>query len=172
MDEIINMLWFVLFVVIFLLFRGVGHKSCAIVERKCARCGSIFDLQVHHKIPLSLGGKDIAENREILCRTCHEMHHGYKFGDTYEKRDALSVKNRSKKTDILNKAIEAGSDVYIVYSVNTVLYKEKTTRVIHPICLFEQNRRIYVKAFCYLKNAERTFRVSRIQSISLVKIKI
>lgn len=172
MDEIINMLWLFLFVVVFFLFRGVSQKSRTILERKCARCESIVELQVHHKIPLSLGGKDIAENREILCRACHEIHHGYKFRDTYEKRNALTVKNRSKKTDILNKAIESGSDVYIIYSVNTIFYKDKTTRIIHPIRLFEQNRKIYVKAFCYLKNAERTFRVCRIKSIYLVKKKI
>lgn len=162
------MLWFVLLAIAF-LFLIRRDKPGIVFARKCARCGSIVELQVHHKIPLSLGGKDVDGNREVLCRECHEKHHGYKFKDTYEKRNVLAVKNRSNKTNILNIAIEKGLNVHIVYNVNIAIYKEKTSRVIHPICIFEKNRKIYVKAFCYLKGAERTFRISRIQSINIIK---
>jgi 5-methylcytosine-specific restriction endonuclease McrA len=35
------------------------------------RCGSREDLVAHHKIPRRLGGIDLLENLEPVCRSCH-----------------------------------------------------------------------------------------------------
>ena len=42
---------------------------------KCCNCGSEEDLQYHHIIPLSLGGKDINSNMCCLCYKCHQLIH-------------------------------------------------------------------------------------------------
>ena len=43
--------------------------------------------------------------------------------------------------------------------------KEKSLRIILPLRLFHKNRMLYLKTFCYLRNEERTFRVSIISKI-------
>ena len=43
---------------------------------KCGECKTTDDLTVNHKIPLSQGGSNEAENLEILCRRCHSKFHG------------------------------------------------------------------------------------------------
>lgn len=46
---------------------------------KCERCGRSFRqgwlLEWHHKIPQSLGGKDVEENAILLCIGCHMNAH-------------------------------------------------------------------------------------------------
>lgn len=37
----------------------------------CVHCGSREDLVAHHKIPRRLGGLDVLENLEPVCRSCH-----------------------------------------------------------------------------------------------------
>jgi 5-methylcytosine-specific restriction endonuclease McrA len=37
----------------------------------CVRCGSREDLVAHHKVPRRLGGLDLLENLEPVCRGCH-----------------------------------------------------------------------------------------------------
>lgn len=38
---------------------------------KCVRCGSRDDLVAHHKVPRRMGGLDVIENLEPVCRSCH-----------------------------------------------------------------------------------------------------
>jgi 5-methylcytosine-specific restriction endonuclease McrA len=43
---------------------------------KCAECPSQEELQIHHKVPLAMGGTNEADNLEILCKQCHLKRHG------------------------------------------------------------------------------------------------
>lgn len=46
----------------------------AVFERdggKCAQCGSNFDLQYDHVLPVALGGATTAENLQLLCGNCN-----------------------------------------------------------------------------------------------------
>jgi len=46
----------------------------AVFERdggKCTECGSTFDLQYDHVIPVALGGASTAENLQLLCADCN-----------------------------------------------------------------------------------------------------
>lgn len=53
------------------------RRAAAIAAQgfKCQRCGRRRDLQVHHKTYKNLG-KERDEDLEVLCRDCHEIHHG------------------------------------------------------------------------------------------------
>jgi len=39
--------------------------------KQCKVCGSDKQLQVHHIIPVSLGGKNNIENLMVVCNNCH-----------------------------------------------------------------------------------------------------
>ena len=39
---------------------------------KCVQCGSAFDLQYDHILPLSLGGATTVENLQLLCADCNQ----------------------------------------------------------------------------------------------------
>jgi len=42
---------------------------------RCQRCGSLFDLQVHHIIPRGQLGGDLEYNLLTLCAKCHGIAH-------------------------------------------------------------------------------------------------
>lgn len=42
----------------------------------CINCHSSNDIEWHHVVPLSLGGKDIDTNIVPLCENCHRLVHG------------------------------------------------------------------------------------------------
>src|SRR2546427_4332097 len=46
------------------------------LNRHCKNCGSVEGLSVDHTIPLSEGGLDQDENRQLLCRNCAIAKHG------------------------------------------------------------------------------------------------
>lgn len=44
---------------------------------QCCNCGSTEELEYHHIVPISLGGKDINSNMACLCYPCHQkIHYG------------------------------------------------------------------------------------------------
>jgi len=43
---------------------------------RCQKCGSLKDLQIHHKVHRSQQGSDSLENLVTLCAYCHMAEHG------------------------------------------------------------------------------------------------
>lgn len=50
---------------------------------ECALCGDPRNLQLHHIVPRSRGGKNHRANLITLCSTCHALAHGIRLYDTY-----------------------------------------------------------------------------------------
>jgi hypothetical protein len=46
---------------------------------RCQKCGSLEDLQVHHRIKRSQQGDDALANLVTLCAYCHMAEHGQPF---------------------------------------------------------------------------------------------
>ena len=44
--------------------------------KKCCNCNK-EGTELHHIVPLSLGGKDIDTNKVLLCSQCHSLIHGF-----------------------------------------------------------------------------------------------
>lgn len=38
---------------------------------KCAKCGSVNDLEIDHIVSVKKGGRTVRENLQVLCRTCN-----------------------------------------------------------------------------------------------------
>ena len=48
----------------------------AIYNHACAGCGSPLDLEIDHVIPVSKGGPDTRENKQVLCHHCNNAKNG------------------------------------------------------------------------------------------------
>jgi 5-methylcytosine-specific restriction endonuclease McrA len=70
---------------------------------RCRKCGSLENLQVHHKIRRSQQGNDSVENLVTLCAYCHMEEHGQL---SYEAK-AMNAIDRAK--DRKGHRTEAGS---------------------------------------------------------------
>lgn len=46
------------------------------MPKYCANCGATEDLNIHHVIPIALGGKTVISNLVVLCTECHKKIHG------------------------------------------------------------------------------------------------
>ena len=57
----------------------------------CQKCGSLENLQIHHKIKRSQQGDDALENLVTLCAYCHMAEHVQHF---YEPKAMVPIKKR------------------------------------------------------------------------------
>jgi hypothetical protein len=136
--------------------RAFGHYG-----RECAECGTDEDLQVHHKTPKAYGGTNKLDNLIVLCETCHQEKHGYKFDYTGPATGTKKTKN--KKVELLQKAIKNHQTVELTY---VDFSHNRTKRTITPKEIYVDKGRIYVGAHCHLRGAHRHFRISRIRKIN------
>jgi 5-methylcytosine-specific restriction endonuclease McrA len=63
---------------------------------RCQKCGSLENLQVHHKIKRSQQGDDALENLVTLCAYCHTADHGQLFYSEPAVRICSKPKLRGK----------------------------------------------------------------------------
>jgi hypothetical protein len=128
------------------------------------------NLTVHHIIPKSLGGKNNLSNLTTLCFECHKKVHNDYFADIKRGGEMSNYGNSvqfSKKVNLLTDAIENHKDVLMDY---VDFNKKVSHRLIKPNSIFygDHNLKIYVSAFCHMRNALRTFRISRINNLIIV----
>lgn len=65
-------------------------------DKKCLNCGSEEKLEVHHKIPRSLGGFNSPGNLITLCKICHKKE-TISFNKSYLGRDLFTTVERKLK---------------------------------------------------------------------------
>lgn len=126
---------------------------------KCVKCGFSKNLTVDHITPRHAGGTDELNNLRTLCALCHEEVHNRKIfrEDEVFSSEQKQYKPNSKVIKI-NSAIGSNNSLSIEYTDE----KGKTThREIKPLRIFEEHGILYVRSYCTLRNAERTFRLSR-----------
>jgi 5-methylcytosine-specific restriction endonuclease McrA len=71
----------------------------AVLERdgwRCQKCGTLENLQVHHKIKRSQLGNDSLDNLVTLCVYCHLAEHGQLFYTVPAARVCSQPKLRKK----------------------------------------------------------------------------
>lgn len=148
--------------------RGFGHdtilKIILIEERGayCEECGEDGPLHVHHIIPISKGGSNEIKNLKLLCYKCHLSQHHHNF----EKTGSNLRRKVPDKYEKIGKAFHEKKKLQIKYQANN---GEITTRIISPKEIVEKKGIYYIEAFCYLRNEERIFRISRIKNVKIME---
>jgi 5-methylcytosine-specific restriction endonuclease McrA len=61
------------------IYRRLMKRVLERDEWRCQKCGSLENLQVHHKIKRSQLGNDSVDNLVTLCAYCHMGEHGQLF---------------------------------------------------------------------------------------------
>ena len=132
---------------------------------KCVRCGANQNLTVDHVKELSIGGKNELANLRTLCKDCHEEKHlqhflerGFDADDSYGEDYRLS-----KKIHAVDSVLKGRGSLPIKYKDK---YDVRSYRIIHPKEVYKLGHRIYIRAYCELDKADRTFRVSRLELTS------
>lgn len=133
--------------------------------RVCSSCWVTSNLDVHHILPRNMGGKDILSNLRILCRSCHERVHKFVIGDNDGNDNPRDISPKIKK---IQQALSEGNLLYITYDKKQDVVNRITKREIKPINLYYREARQYLEAFCYLRNAKRCFRISKITKIEII----
>ena len=132
----------------------------------CEMCGQTdVPLQVDHIVPISKGGLNEISNMQLLCYECHMKKHNYYF-------DELGSSNRKvpKKYELLNWAYRTNSKIEIKYKKYDGIISKRIVRPITGVYYkkYGEKGAYYITAFCYLRNENREFRVSRIEYIKKI----
>lgn len=138
-------------------------KKSLIEERGsyCESCGEEVELQVDHIIPISQGGTNNVENLQLLCYECHQKKHNYEFSEIGTNNQKAIGKYKK-----LRDAINQKQKLKIKYEAYN---GEVTERVISPLNIILKDNKNYLEAYCYLRNENREFKISRIKKITLAK---
>ena len=147
---------------------GYSHSA-----RICDECGSTLDVHRHHITPIQNGGSESESNIIILCEECQEEEHNYEFEYNHWN---TGIRSAIPKYQLIKNAVDTKGRLSITYLTEGRKSK-KAKRQIDPIRLFRDDYsfdgggggyRMYLRAFCHLRRAMRTFRVGRIKSINSV----
>jgi hypothetical protein len=69
---------------------ALNHYGC-----KCMRCGE-WGNDVHHKTYERVGGDELMEDFEIMCRECHEAHHrAERYGGKRKSKERRGIHRRA-----------------------------------------------------------------------------
>jgi 5-methylcytosine-specific restriction endonuclease McrA len=74
-----------------------GRLMKKVLERdgwRCRKCGSLKDLQVHHKVRRSQQGNDSLNNLVTLCAYCHMAEHGQLYFETKARASLPGTSHR------------------------------------------------------------------------------
>ena len=78
------------------IYRRLMKRVLERDEWRCQKCGSLENLQVHHKIKRSQLGNESLDNLVTLCASCHLGEHGQLFYSVPAVRVCSKPKPRRK----------------------------------------------------------------------------
>jgi predicted DNA-binding transcriptional regulator YafY len=118
---------------------------------------------------VSLGGSDDPENLILLCKKCHENEHGFAFESIDKIDDNKKRTITNKKVLLIKEAITNEWKIHFQYkrTIENGEY-EITDRDVRPIELYRR-KYVYLRAFCFLRNEERNFRIANMTEIKIIK---
>ena len=127
---------------------------------RCEKCGKTgVPLTVHHIKPLTKGGSNAFDNLQALCEQCHTQAHGGR--DLTQNFDSTSDYIRQT----IYQALSEHKNLYISY----VDYNgRRTERTIKPQRVINRQNKHILEAYCYLRKANREFRLEHIQKARIV----
>lgn len=128
----------------------------------CKSCGRKDNLTVDHIVQLAHGGTNNLENLQTLCKYCHEKKDNRKiFNRSFNHDNNYGLHSiADPKISAIENSIKTGSKMKIAY---TDIKQTTTYREISPTHFTKERGIAYLVAFCHLRNASRTFRISRIK---------
>lgn len=138
-----------------------GNLSCS----KCTKRNQ--QLHVHHIIPLSRGGSNRYDNLEVLCESCHSKEHG---GKTFSYKLTNEDNSFSVRLKLIEQAIREKKTISFLYAKygETPTNRRASPRSINN---YEHERKhgstLCVEGFCYLRNEDRTFAISRMSKVKI-----
>lgn len=157
-------------------WRDIRIKVASISKYKCNDCSRHTKFEngnAHHLTQLKYGGTNEIKNLLWLCISCHEKRHNHKMSkkkDDFRFSNGVEVKQRKPKTIMqkIDLCLSSGKILEIKYE-NIRL--EKSTRKI-KILRIETNssseKSKLIRAFCYKRKENRTFKVGRIISAKII----
>ena len=78
------------------MYRRVMKRVLERDDWRCQKCGSLENLQVHHRIKRSQQGSDALGNLVTLCARCHMEEHGQLYYSVLAARACSKPKPRRK----------------------------------------------------------------------------
>lgn len=162
-------------------WQQIRSKVISKSKQKCQGCRRRTSEggQVHHKIPLSMGGTNEIGNLVYLCVNCHQKRHSHKFSykqaGSYDKT-ASQIKKKKQYKDLnikerLDLAQSRNSKIWIQYVDENGEITDRWVRVINRFKEKKVPRREYVEVHCYMRDDKRTFRLDRIKRASQRELK-
>lgn len=119
-------------------------------------------LHVHHRQPIAEGGSHAISNLRALCERCHEKTHGgrvFTYEDTAEKLGGFA-----EKLMLINQAIGGDQLVNFRYTRDDGV---RSVRCIRPCEIKRVGSAVCVVGFCYLRQTNRTFAISRMRKLEI-----
>lgn len=138
--------------------RVIRRAECA-----CEDCGEQDEpLEVHHLRPIKEGGNHSLDNLTCLCRTCHMLYHNE---NVFERNQEGGRRSYYKyKIDLINQALNEKKDISFSYFSQK---EEWTRRVASPIGWETRHGYQHIRAYCYLREEDRSFNVRRISRLRI-----
>jgi 5-methylcytosine-specific restriction endonuclease McrA len=75
------------------IYKRLMKKVLERDQWKCQKCGSLENLQLHHRIKRSKQGNDALENLVTLCAYCHMAEHGQLY---FEPQATTTIEKPAK----------------------------------------------------------------------------
>ena len=152
-------------------------KTVASMHRyRCKDCLKNTELgngHAHHLVQLKFGGTNEISNLLWLCKKCHQKRHPHNINSKKEIpkiNNGFEVRQRKPRTLMqkIDLCLSSGKLLKINYE-NIKL--EKSTRNIRIISIINDKssgKEKWIKAFCYKRSENRTFKLDRIISANIV----